>query len=35
MTSLTQLTRGSGGLRNAKDPTYERWGLGGPGPSST
>ena len=35
MTSLTQLTRGSGGLRNAKDTTYPGWGPGGPRLSST
>ena len=34
MTSLTQQTRGSGGLRNAKVPTYPGWGSGGPRPSS-
>ena len=35
MISLTQLSRGSGGLRNAKDPTYPRWVPGEPGSSLT
>ena len=35
MTSLTQLTRRSGGLRNSKDPTYPGWDPRGPGLSST
>ena len=35
MTPPTQLTRGSGGIKNAEDPTYPGWCPEGPRPSSS